>query len=152
METTDKNKGIFSRSGFTGDHFKRRANLKSLMSRTMMFFLLSLIVLLSSCENEDTNIEVYSGAFAKTVDFDFEGGQEDVSFDCKIALHISSYPKWITVTKTGDTGMQTFHLTALENDSNYTRSGYISLKGIKGESRSAYAATAIITVLQSGQQ
>ena len=62
--------------------------------------------------------------------FDFEGNTrfEGVSFKTDASIEIVSYPDWLTVTKIGDTGVQTFHLVASKNQSGDVRTGNVHFK------------------------
>jgi hypothetical protein len=91
---------------------------------------LLLFVLFYSCKKEMIETEGNVEMVGDTVIFDFKGntGFEGVSFKSDTPIETVSYPDWLTVIKTGDTGTQTFHLVASENLSGDVRTGNVYLK------------------------
>ena len=145
----------------TRDHSKNGASLKSQMSRGMMFCLLSLIILFSSCDydvkNENSNsvnsgIKVEIFASSKNITFDSGEDTKEVILTCDIALTDSIRPKWITTIKEGDKGRQIFHLTASKNESSDTRTGSIMFTGHELIGNTLQKASITISVTQLGQQ
>ena len=140
---------------------KNGRNLKSQMSKGIMFCLLFLIVFFSSgCTDEETieigprNTDNATIVIDPIIFFDSEGGTHDVKIECDIALTVSDalLPKLITVTKTGNIEEQIFHLTASKNESNEIRACHVICLGGKYAAKTAMHATAFISVLQYGQE
>jgi hypothetical protein len=131
----------------TGNHFKNGASLKNLMSKGMLVLLSLTVLFLPSC-TEEIEIETSAYSLAVTASFNSEGGTEDVDATCSVALTVASCPDWITVTKTGETGVQIFHLTISENESSNTRAGFVKLGAIE---KKGVAVAAIISVIQTGK-
>ena len=133
---------------------KNGASPKSLMSRGIMFCLLSLIVLFFSCTIENTaeasasvSVSVVSPT-SKSIIFDSGENTKEVILTCNIALTDSICPQWITIVKEGDKRRQVFHLTALKNESSNARTDSVMFSGRE----LTETASVTISVTQLGQQ
>ena len=98
------------------------------MIRGKIYYIL-LILLLFSCKKELYNT-FYSETIGEKIVFDFEGKTSNESFTLQsdTPIEIVTYPDWLTVTKTGDTGEQTFNLHAMKNVTGSSRTGNVILK------------------------
>ena len=132
---------------------KNGRSLKSHTSKGIMFSLLLLIAFLSfGCDKIETIDEFPMKN--PIIIFDSEGGTKDIKMEfsgtIKICDEDEDVLKWITVTKTGNTGEQIFHLTASKNESNEIRTGYIQCCGTTGTNTVQVAAW-VISIVQYGQ-
>jgi len=80
--------------------------------------------------------------------FGVEGGTNDIVIECNISLTAVTYPDWISITKTGTTGEQIFHLTASKNESNEIRIGAVTFEARKSNLNSSQTVSTTISVLQ----
>ena len=140
----------------TRDHSKNGASLKSQMSKVKMFSLLLIVSFLFGCtKTDEINLDTSNNNTTTVVEpiifFDAEGGTTDVKIECDIELIVKQVPDWITVTKTGNTGEQIFHLIASKNELNEIRTSHVICMGQETTAHSIESTTAVISVVQYGQ-
>ena len=118
-------------------------------------FLLLTVLLLSSCTKKtvvnivetekkvETRVDINLSVSETT--FQAIGGSIDVMAECNLSLSVTECPEWISVAKTGETGIQIFRFTTTENLSNEVRSDSVKLTGsVSTDTTYQYASATIL--------
>ena len=135
----------------TRNHLYNRVNLKCFMKSLKIIFFLPLIIVFPFCSCS-VNVEASVSLSVNNISFDSEGGTKDVKVTCNIAMEAIRYPDWITVTKSGNKGEQTFHLTASMNESNVSRTDFVTFTAQESTKKTSSTVSATISLTQSGKQ
>ena len=129
-------------------------NTKTNLGKYISVFLcVGICLIFSNCGDKcEDNKKLKMSISSSSAAFNSEGGTKDIIVTCDFVVEVTAKPDWITVSKTGYTGEQIFHLTASKNKTDKTRESNVVFTEYQDCSSTDFTLTQSISVEQSGQE